>query len=121
MNKPDTKQYQVISGKQDGIRIDSRILEEKIQNAVNTGNRDIIIRAVGQHGIGGRLWPKEDEPIHIRIEGHTGQRVGSMGSPNTFIEVMGPASDDLGWLNAGAEIIVHGNAANGAANAMAQG
>jgi NADPH-dependent glutamate synthase beta subunit-like oxidoreductase/NAD-dependent dihydropyrimidine dehydrogenase PreA subunit len=27
----------------------------------------------------------------------------------------------VGWLNAGAEIIVHGNAGNGAANAMAQG
>jgi hypothetical protein len=34
---------------------------------------------------------------------------------------MGPASDDVGWLNAGAEIIVHGHATNGVANAMAQG
>ena len=34
---------------------------------------------------------------------------------------MGPTSDDVGWLNAGAEIIVHGHATNGAANAMAQG
>ncbi len=44
-----------------------------------------------------------------------------MGFPNTVIEVDGPASDDVGWLNAGAQIIVHGNAANGACNAMAQG
>ncbi|MDZ7599245.1 MAG: hypothetical protein U5J82_13385 [Desulfobacterales bacterium] len=44
-----------------------------------------------------------------------------MGFPNTRIEVMGPASDDVGWLNAGAEIVVHGNAGNGIANAMAQG
>jgi formylmethanofuran dehydrogenase subunit C len=27
----------------------------------------------------------------------------------------------VGWLNAGAEIVVHGNASNGCANAMAQG
>ena len=44
-----------------------------------------------------------------------------MGFPNTLIEVMGHAPDDVGWLNAGAEIIVHGNATNGVANAMAQG
>jgi NADPH-dependent glutamate synthase beta subunit-like oxidoreductase/NAD-dependent dihydropyrimidine dehydrogenase PreA subunit len=44
-----------------------------------------------------------------------------MGFANTRIESFGPASDDTGWLNAGAEIIVHGNAANGTCNAMAQG
>ena len=44
-----------------------------------------------------------------------------MGFPNTSVEVLGPASDDVGWLNAGAEIVVHGNAGNGCANAMAQG
>jgi NADPH-dependent glutamate synthase beta subunit-like oxidoreductase/NAD-dependent dihydropyrimidine dehydrogenase PreA subunit len=44
-----------------------------------------------------------------------------MGFANTFIEVLGPASDDVGWLNGGAEIVVHGNAGNGTANGMAQG
>ncbi len=44
-----------------------------------------------------------------------------MGFPNTVIDVMGPASDDVGWLNAGADIIVHGHATNGCGNAMAQG
>jgi len=117
----DNKHYYIISGKKDGFRIDSRILEEKLQNAVNRGNRDFKIQAFGQHGIGGRLWTDGDETIYIRIEGHSGQRVGSMGFPGTTIEVMGPASDDLGWLNAGAHIIVHGNAANGTGNAMAQG
>ena len=34
---------------------------------------------------------------------------------------MGPASDDVGWLNAGADIVVHGHATNGCGNAMAQG
>ena len=27
-----------------------------------------------------------------------------MGFPSTVIEVVGPASDDVGWLNAGAQI-----------------
>lgn len=117
----DNKHYYIISGKKDGDRIESRLLEEKLQDAVHRGYRELKIQAFGQHGIGGRLWTDGDETIYIRIEGHSGQRVGSMGFPGTKIEVMGPASDDLGWLNAGAQVIVHGNAANGTGNAMAQG
>jgi len=117
----DTKHYHVISGKQDGVRLDSRVLEEKIQRAVERGHREILVHAFGQHGIGGRLWKNGGADVHVRVEGHAGQRVGSMGFPRTIIEVMNPASDDLGWLNAGAHIIVYGNAGNGAANAMAQG
>ncbi|MBU1163068.1 MAG: FAD-dependent oxidoreductase, partial [Proteobacteria bacterium] len=97
------------------------MLEEQIQEAVADGHRYLEIKALGQHGIGGRLWKAGDEKVHIRIKGHPGQRVGSMGFPNTSIEIMGPASDDVGWLNAGAQIVVHGNASNGIANGMAQG
>jgi len=111
----------VIAGKQNSERVPSRILEEQIQEAIGRGHRQLQIDAFGQHGIGGRLWRAADEAVTIRIGGHPGQRVGSMGFPNTLIEVLGPVSDDAGWLNAGAEIIVHGNAGNGAANAMAQG
>ncbi len=96
-NKPP----QVISGKFSGKRLDSRVLEEQIQEAVARGQRSIEIHAFGQHGIGGRLWRTANEPVHIKITGQPGQRVGSMGFPNTFIEVLGPASDDVGWLNAG--------------------
>ncbi|MBU2522375.1 MAG: FAD-dependent oxidoreductase [Proteobacteria bacterium] len=113
--------YYIISGKKYGNRLDSRILEEQIQEAVADGHRYLEIKALGQHGIGGRLWKAGDEKVHIRIKGHPGQRVGSMGFPNTSIEIMGPASDDVGWLNAGAQIVVHGNASNGIANGMAQG
>ncbi len=115
------KKFHEISGKQHGSRIESRILEEIIQDAVALGHRRLEITACGQHGIGGRLWTAGEEPVHIKIKGHSGQRLGSLGFPNTFIENMGPASDDVGWLNAGAEIIIHGNAANGTANGMAQG
>jgi NADPH-dependent glutamate synthase beta subunit-like oxidoreductase/Pyruvate/2-oxoacid:ferredoxin oxidoreductase delta subunit len=44
-----------------------------------------------------------------------------LGYPGTHIDVLGPASDDVGWLNAGAQITVHGHASNGVANGMAQG
>ncbi|MBW2660574.1 MAG: pyridine nucleotide-disulfide oxidoreductase, partial [Deltaproteobacteria bacterium] len=116
----DKEQY-IISGKKNRYRLDSRALEEQIQDAVNQGQRFINIKAFGQHGIGGRLWNAGDESVHIKIDGYSGQRVGSIGFPNTCIEIMGPASDDVGWLNAGAQIVVHGNASNGVANGMAQG
>ncbi len=115
------QQTVIIHGKKDGVRIESRIMEERIQKAVADGVRHLTIEAFGQHGIGGRLWCDGNEPIHVRIQGPPGQRTGSMGFPHTFIEVMGPGSDDVGWLNGGAEIVVHGNAGNGVANAMAQG
>ncbi len=110
-----------ISGREQGRRLESRILEERLQQAVAQGHRRLEVEAFGQHGIGGRLWRSGSEPIHVIVHGSSGQRLGSMGFPNTTIEALGPASDDVGWLNAGAEIIVHGHAANGVANAMAQG
>ncbi len=111
----------VVEGMVKGRRIDSRVLEERMQKAVEAGHRSIEVQAFGQHGIGGRLWKAGNEALTIRISGSPGQRVGSMGFPNTFIEVTGPASDDVGWLNAGATIVVHGHATNGCGNAMAQG
>jgi len=117
----DGRHYFVINGRVDGVRLDSRVLEEQVQGAVERGYKQIKINAYGQHGIGGRLWGAGTDPVYVRIEGHPGQRVGAMGCPNTEIEVMGPASDDTGWLNAGAEIVVRGHAGNGTANAMAQG
>ncbi len=110
-----------LPGKKDGKRIPSRVLEEMIHHHIKNGRRNIEIQGFGQHGIGGRLWDAGSENTHIRITGQSGQRTGSLGSANTLIEIMGPASDDVGWLNAGAEIIVHGNASNGVMNGAAQG
>ena len=115
------QQVHCIPGMENGHRVDSRVLEERMQQVVTDGYRFLEVEAHGQHGIGGRLWCPGDEPVYVKINGSAGQRVGSMGFPNTQIEIMGPASDDVGWLNAGAEIIVHGHATNGVANAMAQG
>ncbi len=116
-NKPTI----MIPGSEKGVRVESRVLEERIQKAVVDGHRSIEIIAQGQHGIGGRLWRAGMENISLRILGTSGQRVGAMGFPNTLIDVVGPVSDDVGWLNAGARITVRGNATNGAGNAMAQG
>ena len=118
MRKSD---YIFVAGKRDEERIPSRVLEEIIHQHVQRGNRKLEVQAFGQHGIGGRLWDAGAEKMQIRIIGHSGQRTGSLGNANTRIEIMGPASDDIGWLNAGAEIIVHGNASNGAMNGAAQG
>lgn len=110
-----------IAGQENGIRVESRVLEERIQRAVAAGYHHIEITAYGQHGLGGRLWRAGEKQIKVDVTGTSGQRLGSMGVANTVVEVFGPASDDVGWLNAGAQIIVHGNATNGVANAMAQG
>lgn len=117
----NSDQPHVISGQRHGQRIPSRVMEEHVQKAVREGKRFLVVNALGQHGIGGRIWRNNSDPVHLNVQGHPGQRVGSMGYPNTFIKVMGPASDDVGWLNTGAEIVILGHASNGVANAMAQG
>ncbi|MBU0465447.1 MAG: pyridine nucleotide-disulfide oxidoreductase, partial [Proteobacteria bacterium] len=117
----NTDAFIKIPGKKDDKRIPSRVLEEIIHRHIKNGRKSIEVEGFGQHGIGGRLWDAGNEKIIIRITGQSGQRAGSLGTANTRIEVMGPASDDIGWLNAGSEIIVHGNASNGVMNGAAQG
>ncbi len=103
-----------------GERVPSRVLEEEIQEAVQKGARNLHIIANGQHGIGGRIWPR-GETVKITVEGPVGQRLGSMGMPGTEIVIKGGASDDVGWINCGANITVLGDVTNGAHNAAAQG
>ncbi len=110
----------IIKGNIDGKRVSSKDLEERLQKAVADGARAITVVADGQHGIGGRIWPRT-EKVQVVIEGTAGQRVGSMGMDNTEIVIKGSSSDDTGWLNCGATITVLGNVANGAHNAGAQG
>lgn len=109
-----------IKGTVDGKRVPSRLLEEEIQEAVRGGARKIHVVAEGQHGIGGRIWPR-GEAVRITVEGPAGQRVGSMGMSGTEITVKGSTSDDTGWINCGAKITVLGDVTNGAHNAAAQG
>ncbi len=110
----------VIKGRINGKRVPSRVLEEQIQDSVKNGARELHISADGQHGIGGRIWPR-DETVQIKVTKPVGQRLGSMGMNGTEITVHGGVSDDAGWLNCGAKITVLGDVTNGAHNAGAQG
>lgn len=110
----------VIKGSIRGQRVPSRILEEQIQEAVQQGAQELHIIADGQHGIGGRIWPRQHK-VNITVEGPVGQRVGSMGMDGTEIVVKNSVSDDAGWINCGAKITVLGDVTNGAFNAAAQG
>ncbi len=113
-----------IKGNVSGERVPSRILEEQIQHAVQEGARELRVIANGQHGIGGRIWPRGRtaiETVKITVDGAPGQRLGSMGMPGTEITVHESGSDDVGWLNCGARITVLGDVTNGAFNAAAQG
>ena len=110
----------VLRGSVQGSRVPSRILEEHIQQAVQDGARELHVTADGQHGIGGRIWPR-GETVRITVEGPVGQRLGSMGMDGTEIVVKNSVSDDVGWINCGAKITVLGDVTNGAWNAAAQG
>jgi NADPH-dependent glutamate synthase beta subunit-like oxidoreductase/glutamate synthase domain-containing protein 3 len=110
----------IIKGTIKGKRVSSKDLEEQLQKAIQNGTKELTVVAEGQHGIGGRIWPR-DGRIKVTIEGTAGQRVGSMGMDGTDILVKGSTSDDTGWLNCGATITVLGDVANGAHNAGAQG
>ncbi len=110
----------IIHGKKNGTRIPSKELEEQIQAAIENGAHILEIKAQGQHGMGGRIWPSQDATT-IKISGPVGQRLGAMGMTGTEIIVNGSTSDDVGWLNCGAQITVLGDVNNGAHNAGAQG
>ncbi len=70
-------------------------LKSRYSRRLRTERRELHIVADGQHGIGGRIWPR-GETIKIVVEGPTGQRLGSMGMAGTEIIVKGSASDDVG-------------------------
>jgi NADPH-dependent glutamate synthase beta subunit-like oxidoreductase/glutamate synthase domain-containing protein 3/NAD-dependent dihydropyrimidine dehydrogenase PreA subunit len=102
-----------------GTRISSKDFDELVQAAARKSN-ELILETYGQHNVGGRL-RNEQGSINIRVKGPAGQRLGCMGQPGTTIVCEGPASDDVGYLNIGADIVVKGDATNGVCNAMAQG
>ncbi len=110
----------IIQGNVNGKRVPSKVLEEQLQKAVQDGVQELTVKADGQHGIGGRIWPRGAK-VKVAIEGTAGQRIGSMGMDGTEVVVKGSTSDDTGWLNCGATITVLGDVANGAHNAAAQG
>lgn len=110
---------QVVKGLDgNGQRISSMDFEKMVRKAVAESSR-VSLESYGQHNIGIRL--HHDDGLQLEIKGPCGQRLGSMGMPGTTIFCDGSVSDDVGYLNIGAEIIVQGDATNGACNAMAAG
>jgi NADPH-dependent glutamate synthase beta subunit-like oxidoreductase/glutamate synthase domain-containing protein 3/NAD-dependent dihydropyrimidine dehydrogenase PreA subunit len=102
-----------------GRRISSKNFEELVQQAFKKSTK-LKLQTYGQHNVGGRL-KSDGGQVAIEINGPCGQRLGCMGMPGTKIVCNGPASDDVGYLNIGAEITVKGDATNGVCNATAQG
>ncbi len=101
-----------------GGRIGSMEFEKMVRQAAATSG-DLTLESFGQHNIGIRLQRKEG--LKITVRGPSGQRLGCMGLPGTSIICEGSSSDDVGYLNIGAEITVLGDATNGVCNAMANG
>lgn len=103
---------------EEGLRINSMDFEALVKEAASKSNH-LQLETYGQHNIGIRL--QHEDGLHIEVKGPSGQRLGCMGMPGTTITCHGATSDDVGYLNIGAEITVLGDAANGACNAMAAG
>ena len=101
-----------------GLRIGSMEFEKLVRDAAARSN-DLILESFGQHNIGIRL--QHEDGLNITVRGPSGQRLGCMGLPGTKIVCEGASSDDVGYLNIGAEITVLGDATNGVCNAMANG
>lgn len=103
---------------EEGSRIGSMDFEKLVRQAASS-SPDITLESFGQHNIGIRL--QREDGLKITVQGPSGQRLGCMGMPGTKIVCEGSTSDDVGYLNIGAEISVLGDATNGACNAMANG
>ncbi|PHR30121.1 MAG: glutamate synthase [Desulfotalea sp.] len=109
----------VVKGLNDkGLRIGSMEFEKLVRDAAAKTN-DLTLEPFGQHNIGIRL--QRQDGLNITVKGPSGQRLGCMGLPGTKIVCEGASSDDVGYLNIGAEITVLGDATNGVCNAMANG
>ncbi|MBW1637440.1 MAG: glutamate synthase, partial [Deltaproteobacteria bacterium] len=103
---------------ENGQRINSMDFEKLVrQSAISSSN--LTLQSYGQHNIGIRL--HREGGLNLTVEGPSGQRLGCMGLPGTVITCKGATSDDVGYLNIGAEITVLGDATNGVCNAMANG
>lgn len=119
MNKPDNKIIE-IQGIVDGERKSTQQLLQEIYKYLDEGYTEFNVLASGQHDIGGPLWSDKNSTLKFNVK-NPGQRVGCMGMQGTQITVEGPVPADVGWLNAGAEIIVKGDGGDTTAHCAASG
>lgn len=101
-------------------RLSTQELLQIIYEKINEGYSSFEIIASGQHNIGGPLWSEDGSALDFRVI-NPGQRIGSMGMPNTTITIEGSAPADVGWLNSGAEIILKGDGGDTTAHCAASG
>lgn len=117
---PVSTKKAIIDGIVNGERISTRQLLQEIYKKLDEGCSEFEITASGQHNIGGPLWSGEGGALKFRVK-NPGQRIGSMGMVGTEIIIDSPAPADVGWLNAGAEIIVKGDGGDTTAHCAATG
>jgi NADPH-dependent glutamate synthase beta subunit-like oxidoreductase/Pyruvate/2-oxoacid:ferredoxin oxidoreductase delta subunit len=101
-------------------RISTQDLLQQIYTAMAEGETEFEIDASGQYNIGGPLWDESGQNLKFHVR-NPGQRVGSMGMPGTEIVVEGSAPADVGWLNAGATIVVKGDGGDTTGHCAADG
>jgi NADPH-dependent glutamate synthase beta subunit-like oxidoreductase/glutamate synthase domain-containing protein 3/Pyruvate/2-oxoacid:ferredoxin oxidoreductase delta subunit len=109
-----------IDGIVSGKRISTQKLLYEMYDKLNEGYTEFEIEASGQHNIGGAVWDKEGSTLKFKVK-NPGQRVGSMGMVGTEIHIEGSAPADVGWLNAGANIILKGDGGDTTAHCAATG
>ncbi len=101
-------------------RMSTRDLLQFVYKQMEQGQTEFEINASGQHDIGGPLWTTDGRPLKFVVR-NPGQRVGSMALPGTTVIVEGPAPADVGWLNAGATIILKGDGGDTTGHCAADG
>ncbi len=106
--------------KEPNKRLSTQELLQIIYEKMKEGYTSFEITASGQHNIGGPLWSDDGTELEFNVV-NPGQRVGSMGMPNTKITIDGSAPADVGWLNSGAEIILKGDGGDTTAHCAASG
>lgn len=109
-----------IQGIIDGRRVSTQKLLYNIYEQLNEGVTEFEVEGNGQHNIGGSLWNTEGKTLKFKVT-NPGQRVGSMGMFGTEIEIIGSAPADVGWLNAGANIVLKGDGGDTTAHCAATG
>lgn len=109
-----------IQGIVNGERKSTQQLLQDVYKYSKDGFTEFNITASGQHDIGGPLWADNGSELKFYVK-NPGQRVGCMGMKGTKIVVEGSAPADVGWLNAGAEIVVKGDSGDTAAHCAASG
>ena len=90
-------------------RTSTQDLLQQIYTALAEGETEFEIDGSGQQDIGGPLWNRQGQPLKFVVR-NPGQRVGSHGhAGDRDRSSKAPAPADVGWLNAGATIVVKGD------------